>query len=81
MAKFGVMVQFQGKRPKVVNVDGSATVRTALQEAQAKGHLPKGDIEKYAGKTTLGGKRAELSTRIGTNALIALSENVAGGSR
>lgn len=70
--KFGVMVQFQGKRPDVVMVEGGATVRSALTN---KGL----NAEKYAATVTLNGKRADLSDRISTNALIALSENVAGG--
>lgn len=72
--KFGVMVQFQGKRPSVVMVEGGATIRSALRDA---GHDP----EQYAGRVTLNDKKANLSDRIATNALIALSENVAGGVR
>lgn len=72
--KFGVMVQFQGKRPNVVMVEGGATVRSALRDA---GHNP----EQYAGRVTLNNKKADLSDRIATNALLSISENVAGGSR
>ena len=79
--KFGVVVQHQGKRPNSVMVEGGATVRTALLAAQEKGFIPKGDLEKYANAVTLGSKKAGLSTRVETNSLIALSENVSGGSR
>ena len=79
--KFGVVVQHQGKRPNSVLVEGGATIRTALLAAQAKGFIPKGDVEAYANKATLMGKKANLSDRVETNSLIALSEDVSGGSR
>jgi hypothetical protein len=70
--KFGVIVQFQGKRPNSVMVEGGATVATALRNSGL-------DAKKYEGRVTLGGRRASLDERLKTNALVSISEAVAGG--
>jgi hypothetical protein len=70
--KFGVIVQHQGKDPKLAMVQGGATVATALEAA---GFNP----ESYKGRVTLQGKRADLSDRLKTGQLVGISEQVAGG--
>lgn len=71
--QFGVIVQVQGKRPDMVVVGSGANVASALR---AKKINP----ENYSGKITLNDKPlTDLTTRLRTNDLLAITPDVAGG--
>lgn len=69
---FGVMVQETGKKPQVALVGSGATVRSALRAVKIS-------EDKAQGNITLNGKAADLSDRIKTNDLVALTPKVTGG--
>lgn len=73
-AMFGVYVQETGKKGQVALVGSGATVRSALRAVKI-------DAETKAGQITLNGKKADLSDRLKTNDLLAITPNVAGGVR
>ena len=72
--KFGVMVQKEGEAPKIALVGSGATVRSALRARKI-------DPESVSGKVTLNGRDTDLNARLKTNDLVAVTPNVAGGSR
>lgn len=72
--EFGVVVQVKGERPNLAVVGSGATVRSALRAI-------KKDPDSLQGKVTLNGKAAEMSDRLKTNDLLAITPNTAGGKK
>lgn len=71
--QFGVIVQVQGKRPDMVVVGSGANVASALRAKKI-------DPANYAGKLTLNDKAiTDLTIRLKTNDLLAVTPDVAGG--
>ena len=73
--QFGVVVQVQGKRPDMVVVGSGANIASALRAKKI-------DPENYNGKLTLNDKAVtDLTIRLKTNDLLAITPDVAGGIR
>lgn len=70
---FGIVFQEQGKRPDVVIVGSGANVATALRAKKINPDTA--DLSKL----TVNGKKADLTTRLSTNSLLAYVPAVAGG--
>ena len=71
--QFGVIVQVQGKRPDMVVVGSGANVASALRAKKI-------DPSSYNGKLTLNDKAiTDLTIRLKTNDLLAITPDVAGG--
>lgn len=71
--QFGIVVQVQGKRPDMVIVGSGANVASALRAKKI-------DPSNYKGKLTLNDKPlTDLTTRLKTNDLLAVTPDVAGG--
>ena len=70
---FAVIYQDKGEKPGIVVVGSGATVRSALRVK----NVPESQI----GQVTLNGKATDLSARLKTGDLLAVTPNTAGGSR
>lgn len=70
--EFGVVVQIKGQRPNLAVVGSGATVRSALRAV-------KQNPDSLTGKVTLNGRAADLSDRLKTNDLLAITPNTGGG--
>lgn len=70
--QFAVIVQEQGQRPKLAMVGSGANVASALRAIKKEG---------YKGSLTVNGKKADATTRLSKGQVLALTPDVAGGSR
>lgn len=71
--QFGIVVQVQGKRPNLTVVGSGANVASALRAVKM-------DPAAYNGKLTLNDKAiTDLTIRLKTNDLLAITPDVAGG--